>query len=331
MTTLIFCNQEAGSFESCSQEMGDISDCLSELTGEPSILTDIKHVTDEQMSTASRAIAMGGDGTVGRVLARVAKHNISFPNRRMPVGIIAAGTGNLLADTLGLKAENPQDALALALKAIETKKTIAMDMGLANGTPFALDFAVGPVAMAVTEPGKMEKGSHGMFSYVRPLMKAMFGRPYRFAIEADGQKIECDASAIFITNPHEMGIGQRGDASSLRDGNLNLLILDPQNLDEYVGIAMRFGAWFLGSAETDTTPYKSFDVKSVKIEAISELSTPQLLSSALPLPQDPVNEVIHKDDQPATLIDGDEFGTTPAMVTILPGAVDVFVPLSTAV
>lgn len=331
MTTLVFCNEEAGSFESCSQEMGDISDCLTDLTGEPSIVTDIKNVTDEQMSKASRAIAMGGDGTVGRVLARIAKHNLTFPDRRVPVGIIAAGTGNLLADTLGLRAENPQDSLALALKAIETKRTFKMDMGQANGTPFALDFAVGPIAMAVTEPGKMEKGSHGMYSYVRPLMKAMFGRPYRFSIEADGYKIVCDASAIFITNPHEMGIGQRGDASSLRDGNLNMLILDPQNLDEYVGIAMRFGAWFLGSAETDTTPYKSFDVKKVKIEALHELSTPQLLSSALPLPQEPVAEVVHKDDQPATIIDGDEFGTTPAVVSILPGAVDVYVPLSTTI
>ena len=331
MTTLVFCNEEAGSFESCSQEMGDISNCLSDLTGEPSVLTDIRHVADEQMSNATRAIAMGGDGTVGRVLARIAKHNLRFPDKRVPVGIIAAGTGNLLADTLGLKAENPQDALALALKAIETKRTISMDMGQANGTPFALDFAVGPVAMAVTEPGKMEKGSHGMYSYIRPLMKAMFGRPYRFSIEADGQKIVCDASAIFITNPHEMGIGQRADASSLSNGNLNLLILDPKNLDEYVGIAMRFGAWFLGGAETDTTPYKSFEVKSVKIEALSELSTPQLLSSALPLPQEPVAKVIEKDDQPATLIDGDEFGTTPAVVSVLPGAVDVFVPLSTSV
>lgn len=331
MTTLIFCNEEAGSFESCSQEIGSISDCLTELTGEPSILTDIRHVTDEQMSKASRAIAMGGDGTVGRVLARVAKHNLAFPDKRVPVGIIAAGTGNLLADTLGLKAENPGDALALALKAIETKRTIAMDMGQANKTPFALDFAVGPIAMAATEPGKMEKGSHGMYSYVRPLMKAMFGRPYRFSIEADGHKIICDASAIFITNPHEMGIGQRGDASSLRDGKLNLLILDPKNLDEYVGIAMRFGAWFLGGAETETTPYQSFDVQKVKIEALHELSTPQLLSSALPLPQEPVAQVVNKDDQPLTLLDGDEFGTTPALVSILPGAVDVYVPLSTAI
>lgn len=325
MTTLVFCNQEAGSFESCTEQMGSISEYLHEMTGDESVIVETDKVTEEQLMAADRAIAMGGDGTVGRVLAKLAR-----APKRIPIGIIPAGTGNLFADCLGLKTENKEEMLELALDTIRNGRLLPIDLGEANGVPFALDVAVGPIAMAVTTPGKSEKGTHGMFSYVRPLMKAMFERPYKFRIVADGQTIECNASAIFVTNPQELGIGQRADASSLQDGKLNLIILDPQNLDEYVGIAMRFGAWFLGSAETDNVPYKMFDVSTVTIEALHELSTPQLIASALPVPQEAAAPVDEDDKQPTTMLDGDEFGTTPVTVSVLPDAVDIYVPRATA-
>jgi diacylglycerol kinase family enzyme len=303
--------------------MGSVSEYLEKMTGDKSVVTDVTTVTEEELASADRAIAIGGDGTVGRVLARLANRE-----KRIPIGIIPAGTGNLLADCLGLKAETSEEMLAMALETIRNGRILSMDLGQANGTPFALDVAVGPIAMAVTQPGKTEKSSHGLFSYVRPLMKAMFERPYNFKIVADGVELECHASAIFVTNPQELGIGQRADVTTLRDGKLNLIILDPQNLDEYVGIAMRFGAWFLGSAETDNVPYRIFEVSNVSIEALHELSTPQLLSSALPLTQEPVAEV-SDDRQPTTMLDGDVFGTTPVTVSIMPAAVDVYVPEST--
>lgn len=326
MTTLVFCNQEAGSFESCTDRMGSISDYLQEMTGDESVIVEVDKVTEEQIAKADRAIAMGGDGTVGRVLAKLANRT-----PRIPIGIIPAGTGNLFADCLGLKTESPEEMLSLALETIKNGRVLPIDLGEANGVPFALDVAVGPIAMAVTQPGKTEKGSHGMFSYVRPLMKAMFERPYKFKIVADGIPFECNASAIFVTNPQELGIGQRADASTLRDGKLNLIILDPQNLDEYVGIAMRFGAWFLGNAETDNVPYRIFEVSNVTIEALHELKTPQLIASALPVQQETAAPVDDDDKQPTTMLDGDVFGTTPVAVQILPAAVDVYVPHTTAV
>jgi len=325
MTTLVFCNQEAGNIEHCAEKMGSIPDMLEQITGDKTILTDVNHVTEEELQNADRAIAMGGDGTVGRVLGRLANH---VP--RIPVGIIPAGTGNLLADCLGLKSENRDEMIELALATIKNGKTIAIDLGVANGTPFALDIAVGPLAMAVTEPGKTEKNSHGLLSYVRPLLKSMFESPYKFKITADGETLEVDASAIFVTNPQELGIGQKADASTLRDGKLNLFVLNPTNLDDYVGIAMRFGAWFLGNAETDQMPYRIFEVANVTIEAIEQIAAPPLVTNMLPV--DPgESKPVHESGQPTTMLDGDVFGHTPVTVSVLPAAIDVYVPESCAV
>ncbi len=325
MTNLILCNEKAGTFESCCADLGSIATLLEENTGESSITVDVHTVTEEHLKDAHRVIVMGGDGTVGRILGLVANHS-----PRIPVGIIPAGTGNLLAKCLGLLPENPEMRFRHAYETIHTGRTISMDLGTANGTPFALDVGIGPLAMAVTEPDKQEKNAHGLLSYVRPLLKSMFQRPYRFRLNIDSKLYECEASAIFVTNPQELGIGQAANVSSLRDGKFDLIILNPTNLDEYVGLATRFGSWFLGNAETDTMPYRIIDVSEVTIEAIEELPAPPLLmNSALAKLSPGTDSEVGLLEQPSTMLDGDVFGKAPVAVRVLPQAVDVYVPLTT--
>lgn len=325
MANLILCNERAGTYESCCEELGPIAELLEKNTGESSITLDVDSVSESDLKQADRVIVMGGDGTVGRILGLVAGHQ-----PRVPVGIIPAGTGNLLAKCLGLLPDNPDDRFKFAYETIRRGRTVSIDLGTANGTPFALDVGVGPLAMAVTEPNKQEKSAHGLFSYVRPLLKSMFQRAYRFRLNIDSKIFECDASAIFVTNPQELGIGQAANVSSLQDGKLDLIILNPTNLDEYVGIATRFGSWFLGNAETDTMPYTILEVSEVNIEATEELpAAPLLMNSALSKLSATKESANQELDQPSTMLDGDVFGKAPVTVRLLPKAVDVYVPLDT--
>ncbi len=332
MTTVVFCNEKAGTFESCNEQMGSISERFEEITGDPTKIVSAQDFHESDLVGVNRAIVMGGDGTVGRLLGKLANHT-----PRIPVGIIPAGTGNLLAGMLGLKTEKPEDRIPFALETIRKGRVVSIDLGIANGTPFALDVGIGPIAMAVTTPGKSEKNMHGLLSYVRPLIKSMFEHPYKFELKTGGHRFECIASAIFITNPQELGIGQKSDATTLRNGKLNLIVLNPQNLDDYAGIAMRFGSWFLGNAETDKMPYKLFEVDEVEITALEEIQAVPVLAGTLTdiLTQNKEVESVplslSKREQPATMLDGDVFGHTPVVVASLPAAVDVFVPEHTAV
>lgn len=332
MTSVIFCNEKAGTFESCNQHLGLISSELEEVTGVKSKIVNTEDFTDEDLNGATRAIIMGGDGTVGRLLGRLANHT-----PRIPVAIIPAGTGNLLAKMLGLNPEKIEDRVPFALETIRNGRVISIDLGTANGTPFALNLGIGPIAMAITAPDKQEKNSHGLLSYVRPLLMSMFERPYKFQISTRGHSFECVASAIFVTNPQELGIGQKADATTLRDGKLDLIILNPQNLDDYVDISLRFGSWFIGNTETESLPYRMLQVDEAEIKAIAEMPNASILT-VLPeiLTPKPLKEklttdstIIGDEDQPTTMLDGDVFGQTPVVVSTLNRAVDIYVPLAT--
>ena len=327
MTTVIFCNEKAGSYETCCEQLDAIADELEEVTGVPSKLVNAEEFTDTDLTGATRAIIVGGDGTVGRLLGKLATHQ-----PRIPIGIIPAGTGNLLAKMLGIHPEKIEDRVPFALETIRNGRVVSIDLGSANGVPFALDLGIGPIAMAITQPEKQEKNAAGLLSYVRPLLKSMFEHPYKFEIKTGGHTFQCVASAIFVTNPQELGIGQKSDATTLRNGKLNLIILNPQNLDDFVDISMRFGSWFLGNTETDKLPYRIFEVDEVEIRALEELPIAPILAGALPAVLTPSPEegtILSDKDQPTTMLDGDVFGTTPVVVAALPRAVDIFVPLET--
>lgn len=327
MTTVIFCNEKAGSFETCNEQLGAIAEELEEVTGVKSKIVNAADFTDEDLRGASRAIIVGGDGTVGRLLGQLANHT-----PRIPIGIIPAGTGNLLAKMLGIHPDKVEDRVPFALETIRNGRVVSIDLGTANGTPFALDLGIGPIAMAITQPEKEEKSSQGLLSYIRPLLKSMFEHPYKFEIKTGKHTFQCVASAIFVTNPQELGIGQKSDATTLRNGKLNLIILNPQDLDDYVDITMRFGSWFIGNTETDTLPYRILEVDEVEIRALEELPIAPILAGALPAiltPSPDESTTLGDKDQPTTMLDGDVFGTTPVVVSSLPKAVDIYVPLGT--
>src|SRR3989454_12734094 len=93
-------------------------------------------------------IVVGGDGSVHEVV-----NGILASGRRVPLGIVAAGSGNDYAwNTLKL----PHD-LAAAIERALTGQLVNADVGMVNGEYFANSFSVGLDADIAVAAGQMKK------------------------------------------------------------------------------------------------------------------------------------------------------------------------------
>lgn len=315
-------SENAGQFESYRIELANITRRLSKIMAASVEKVELESIERLSLDGYEAVFVMGGDGSVGRTLGKVA-----LEKRRVPVGIIPGGTGNIFAECLGLVREDRANLIEYALEVIEAKRLATVDIGSANGTPFVIDVGLGPFATAITKPEKEDKSQQGMLSYVKPLFSALRKRPYRFKITADDECFEITASGIFVSNPPELGIGQSGDLSGIQDGLLDLCIMQPEEIDDYFRIAKKYGAWFIAGVTVDDTPYKVMKVKSVEIEALAPAGTEAPMARMLDLEELPLDEKQTEDGRELRAMrDGDPFQFTPLKISVLPGAVDVFVP-----
>lgn len=326
----IIYSKYAGQFESYRIELNNIVSKLSNIMLSNVVLCELETIEEKlNLNEFNSVFVMGGDGSVGRVLGTVAKHNKANPDQRVPVGIIPGGTGNIFAECLGLMKKDRANLIEYALSVIEEKCTTTVDIGQANGTPFVIDVGIGPFATAITKPNSNDKFHQGMLSYIKPLFRALRKRPYKFKITADGETFAIKASGIFVSNPPEIGIGQESDLSGIQDGYLDLCIMNPEEVDDYFRIAKKYGAWFLAGVMVDDTPYKVMKVKEVTIEALEPADDAALMSKVMEVDELPLEErVIEGSRELKAMRDGDPFGFTPLHVTIDPGAVDVYVSKS---
>jgi len=130
-------------------------------------------------------IAAGGDGTFRAVATGAA-------GTRLPVGLVPLGTGNVLANEIGLKKSAP--ALAQVLL---TGEQIETRGGLANGEPFFLMLGAGFDARIVSKLNYRTKRAFGRGAYVYPVIKTFAETHPIFDVEIDGRKF--DASWVILS------------------------------------------------------------------------------------------------------------------------------------
>lgn len=318
----IIYSENAGQFESYRIELENITKRLSKIMAASVEKVELESIERLALDGYEAVFVMGGDGSVGRTLGKVA-----LEKRRVPVGIIPGGTGNIFAECLGLIKEDRANLIEYALDVIEAKRLATVDIGMANGTPFVIDVGLGPFATAITKPEKEDKYHQGMLSYVKPLFSALRKRPYKFRITADNEYFEITASGIFVSNPPELGIGQSADLAGIQDGMLDLCIMQPEEIDDYFRIAKKYGAWFIAGVTVDDTPYKVMKVKNVEIEALAPAGSEAPMARMLDLDELPLEEKLTEAGRELRAMrDGDPFQFTPLKISVLEGAVDVFVP-----
>ena len=114
-------------------------------------------------------IVVGGDGTLNEVV-----NGLLIAGRRVPLGIVAAGSGNDYAwNTLKLPKE-PEAAIERAFHG----QLIDADAGIVNGQYFANSFSVGidaDIAVAASKMKKIPLMSGGRLYYTTTVKQLLFG------------------------------------------------------------------------------------------------------------------------------------------------------------
>jgi len=197
---------------------------------------------DSGVSAARSALAqapdlvcvMGGDGTV-RAVASVLR------GTAVPCGLLPSGTGNLLARNLGIPVDSLPDALEIAFLG----QNRAIDVGLATfddgeERAFMVMGGVGLDADIMDQTDGTLKKKVGWGAYVVAGGATMFRAGFGVTLSVDGEEhtsgeclmvLACNCSSV-VANI-QLATGAKVD-----DGNLELVMLRPNAVAGWVGVAI---------------------------------------------------------------------------------------------
>lgn len=174
---------------------------------------------------------LGGDGTIMEVLGALA-------HQRPPVGVLAGGTANVVARTLGIPL-NPRRAIPLLLNGDEAH----LDLGrLGDGRRFAIGVGVGLDATMISEAPARLKKRFGFMAYIIGGYKAVLqNRRFDLRVTIDGQVFDRKASAILIANFGAVlnDLVTFGDGIRHDDGLLNACVFSPSSFWDSLRILWR--------------------------------------------------------------------------------------------
>ncbi len=181
---------------------------------------DIDELKELDISPFDTILAMGGDGTVNKVLPYLV-------NTDKTLGIIPCGTANLLAAKLGLSMN-----INKTLRIIEKQNIKTIDTLKINEYLCALRCGFGYDSDIICKTPQSLKNKFGYFAYF--IAGILFGfrlKKKEYKIEIDGEEYKENASCIIFANAANMyrNIVSLAYNSSLNDGLMDIFILKASN------------------------------------------------------------------------------------------------------
>lgn len=232
--------------------------------------------------------AAGGDGTVSGAAN-------GMVNSRVPLGVIPVGTGNTLVRELGIPLELDQACALL----IGEHTTRTIDVMKTQDRYFLLSVSMGVSAVMTTNSSRQQKDRMGAPTYIINGIRAVISNSlWPFVVEMDGETRRYRATEINAANAGIIGIESIswGEDVRLDDGQINLCRARVENLWEVLTLV--FGVIFRRQKQLHELNCQSF---SDYVE----------IRSRRPVPVQG---------------DGEEYGTTPIRIEVVPSALDVIVP-----
>jgi diacylglycerol kinase family enzyme len=179
-------------------------------------------------------IGAGGDGTIRIVASGMA-------DSKVPMGVVAAGTANLLARNLDLPLTEPE-ALDVAL-AGQTKDIDLVKLTVDGRTSehFAVIAGVGVDAVIMDEVNPTLKKAVGPAAYFFAAGKALGRLPFRLEVSIDGgRRHRRRAMVCLIGNvgklPGNLVLIPEADA---QDGKLDVYVASPHRIRHWLRLAVR--------------------------------------------------------------------------------------------
>lgn len=175
---------------------------------------------------AKHIVICGGDGTIMEALQAVI-------NTQVVLGIVPLGTGNLLAQNLGLI--YPLDeAINIALLG----KIQKIDVGKANDKFFAIIAGIGFDADLMKETKRELKRKYGFFAYLFSSIKAFNKKSGWYEVSVDGKPSKkFKAKSIMIANMGKLQAGFEAVPNAhYRNGILQIAIIQASTLRSFLNL-----------------------------------------------------------------------------------------------
>jgi diacylglycerol kinase (ATP) len=237
-------------------------------------------------------VAVGGDGTVGEVIAGLA-------GTAVPLAIIPKGTANQVAGNLGIP-RFIEGAVEVAVNGVPAR----IDLGrLDDGRYFALAAGAGWDAAVIAGATRKLKDRLGFGAYLFSGLRVGVVPPSAdFRVVVDGRELHVRAAMVLVANMGDyvanvvppVGVSVGPDVS-FQDGLLDVCIFAPRSAGDVAALFWRIAR----------RQYRGDDrliylrAAGVRVEA---------------------------DPAVVTEVDGEVIGRTPLVASVVPGAVTVLVP-----
>lgn len=171
----------------------------------------------------TRIVASGGDGTVGMVAQCLARRRADASP--VSLGIIPAGTANVLARELGIPMALDEAMAVIA----DADRAVELDAILVNRRYVFTQVGVGPDALMIRDTPRDQQEKLGRLAYMITFLRRALGfRPRWFTLRLDGVVVRERAWQIVAANVGTVGAppftwGPRIDPT---DGTLDLCVFN---------------------------------------------------------------------------------------------------------
>lgn len=233
-------------------------------------------------------VALGGDGMAHLALQAVA-------GTPTPLGIVPAGTGNDLAQTLGIPVADPVDAAGVVAGLLARGAARPMDAVRVGEKWFGCVLGAG-FDSRVNDRANRLSWPRGRMRYNLAILAELgVFKPLHFSLELDGVAWETEAMLVAVGNAKSYGAGMKVCPDAvIDDGLLDITVLGPVSKPEFLRVFPRV---YKGT-------HVSHPAVTVKRARVVSLASPGVTAYA----------------------DGEYLADLPITCECVPGAVQVLAP-----
>lgn len=184
---------------------------------------DLTHAGDgpllDLLRGAGLLVVAGGDGTLHHALHAASRAGV-------PVYHLPLGTENLFARQFGMTRAGVH-----LQRAIAAGRTVEVDLGEADGRPFAIMCSVGPDAAVVHRLHATRTGPINRATYLGPILRELAAPPPKLRVWVDGElSVDGRRGMVVVANGRNYGFGFNPAAmASMDDGLLDTVFFPAES------------------------------------------------------------------------------------------------------